>query len=176
MPAYSGKLLVPELDELLEVRFWTTSREVAIRAVATARRGTAECGRSGDDALKDVAAFNQWGWRGVQALVTTDAWTEHGDPGAQATIVAARRGLSAEVTWAWPFEMDGEPDPRVLLQGTASATSVPAAVGGDPARSAPSPATRSASAAMAAALPPASAYGKDMVSWPVQGARQARMS
>ncbi|MGW2214454.1 hypothetical protein ACWCSD_05665 [Nonomuraea sp. NPDC001684] len=133
VPAYSGKLLLPELDEPLEVRFWITSPKAAIRAVATARRGTAECGRSGDDVLKDVTGFDQWAWRGVQALVTMAAWTEHADPGAQATIVAARRGLPAEVTWAWPFEMDGEPDPRVLLQSTASATSVPAAVGGAPA-------------------------------------------
>ncbi|MEV3984518.1 hypothetical protein [Nonomuraea sp. NPDC049758] len=169
VPAYSAKLLLPELDEPLEVRFWITSPEAAIRAVATARRGTAECVRSGDDVLKDVTDLDQWGWRGVQALVTTDSWTEHGDPGAQATIVAARRGLLAEVTWAWPFEMDGEPDPHVLLQGTASATSALAAVGGAPARSAPAPATRSASATMAAALPPASAYGKEMVSWPVPG-------
>ncbi|GAA4923256.1 hypothetical protein HD597_000380 [Nonomuraea thailandensis] len=35
VPAYSGTLLLPELDEPLEVRFWITSPETAIRAVAT---------------------------------------------------------------------------------------------------------------------------------------------
>ncbi|GGQ22317.1 hypothetical protein GCM10010140_60770 [Streptosporangium pseudovulgare] len=129
VPAYSGKLLLPELDEPLEVRFWITSPQVAVDAVAATRHGTEECGRSGHDVLKGVAGFDRSGWRGVQALVTTDAWTEDGYPGAGATIVAARGGLPAEVTWAWPFEVDGEPDPYVLLQGTASATSVPAAVG-----------------------------------------------
>ncbi|GGQ33453.1 hypothetical protein [Streptosporangium pseudovulgare] len=107
--------------------------------------------------------------RSPAALVTTDAWTEDGYPGAGATIVAARGGLPAEVTWAWPFEVDGEPDPYVLLQGTASATSVPAAVGGHPARSTPVTAMRSASATMAAALPPPSVYGEGMAPWPVPG-------
>ncbi|MDP9868632.1 MULTISPECIES: hypothetical protein [Streptosporangium] len=169
VPTYSGKLLPPEMDEPLEVRFWITSPETAVSAVAAASSGTEECGRPDDDVLKDVADFNQRGWLGVQALVTTDVWTEDGDSGASATIVAARGGLLAEVTWAWPFEADGEPDPHVLLQGTVSATSVLAAVGGDPAKSALATTTRSASAAMAAALPPPSAYGKDMVSWPVPG-------
>ncbi|MGW3348838.1 hypothetical protein ACWDA3_36550 [Nonomuraea rubra] len=176
VPAYSGRLLLQELDEPLEVRFWMTSAEVAARAVTAARRGTGECGRSEGEALKDVSGFDQRGWRGVQALVTTDAWTEHGDPGAGATIVAARGGLLAEVTYAWPFEADGEPDPRVLRQGTASATAVLAAVGGNPAGpSAPAALTgpsataapaRPVAAAMAAALPPPSAYGEDMVAWP----------
>ncbi|MET7332173.1 hypothetical protein [Nonomuraea sp. NPDC005650] len=158
------------MDEPLEVRFWITSPEAAVSAVATTRRGTKECGRSDGYVLKDVADFNQSGWRGVRALATTDGWTEHGDPGAGATIVAARGGLLAEVTWAWAFEVDGVPDPQVLSQGTASATSVLAAVGGDPARSAPvTTATRSVSAAMAAALPPPSAYGKDVASWPRPG-------
>ncbi|MEW1845899.1 hypothetical protein AB0392_48795 [Nonomuraea angiospora] len=170
VPAYSGELLPAGMDEPLEVRFWITSPEAAVRAVAAARRGTEECGRSDGDVLKDVAGFNQWGWRGVQALVTMDGWTEFGDPGAGATIVAARGGLLAEVTWAWPYEVDGEPDPLVLRQGTASATAVLAAVGGDPAGSAPVTAsTRSAAAAVAAALPPPSAYGKDLVSWPRPG-------
>ncbi|MGN9840016.1 hypothetical protein ACTMTI_18000 [Nonomuraea sp. H19] len=170
VPAYSGKLLPPEMGAALEVRFWITSPEAAVSAVAAASRGTEECGRSGNDVLKDVADFNQWGWLGVQALVTTDAWTEDGDPGAGVTIVAARGGLLAEVTWAWPFEVDGEPDPHVLLQGTVSATSVLATVGGDPARPLPAATTtRSALAAMAAALPPPSVYGKDMVSWPRPG-------
>ncbi|MBT2233726.1 hypothetical protein [Nonomuraea sp. NEAU-A123] len=169
VPAYSGELLSPEIVEPLKVRFWITSPEAAVRAVAAARRGTEECGHSSSDefVLKDVAGFDQWGWRGMQALITTDAWTEEGDSGAQATIVAARGGLLAEVTWAWPFEAGGEPARHVLLQGAMSATSVLAAIGGDPALPAPAAAMApSASAAMAAALPPPSAYGKDMMSWP----------
>jgi hypothetical protein len=168
VPAYSGELLFPEMDVPLEVRFWITSPEEATHAVATVRRGTEECGHghSDGDVLKDVAGFDRWGWRGVQALVAADAWTEYGDPGAGATIVAARGGLLAEVTWAWPFEVDGEPVPQVLLQGTRLGTSVLAAVGGDPARPSPATTTRSASAAVAAALPPASAYGKNMEAFP----------
>ncbi|MFG1755760.1 hypothetical protein [Streptosporangium sandarakinum] len=53
-----------------------------------ARHGTEKCGRSGHDVLKDVAGFDRAGWRGVQALVMTDAWIEDGYPGAGATIVA----------------------------------------------------------------------------------------
>ncbi|MFG6192277.1 hypothetical protein [Nonomuraea sp. JJY05] len=59
VPAYSGKLLPPEMDEPLEVRFWIASSETAASAVASASRGTEECGRSDGDVLKDVAAFNQ---------------------------------------------------------------------------------------------------------------------
>ncbi|MFG6192278.1 hypothetical protein [Nonomuraea sp. JJY05] len=51
--------------------------------------------------------------------------------------MAARGGLLAEVTWSWPFEAGGEPDPQVLLQGTVSAASVLAVVGGNPASPAP---------------------------------------
>ncbi|MGP3937382.1 hypothetical protein [Nonomuraea sp. KM88] len=166
VPAYSGRLLLPEMDEPLAARFWITSPEEAARGVAAARRGTEECGHSDDDRLRDVTDFDRWGWHGVQALVTSDYWTEHGDSGAGATIVAARGGLLAEVTWAWPFEPGGEPDRRPLLRGTVTAASVLAAVGGDRAGPAPAAATtRSAAAEIAAALPPPSAYGRTMTTW-----------
>ncbi|MEO3890759.1 hypothetical protein [Nonomuraea sp. B5E05] len=170
VPAYSGELLFPEMDEPLKARFWITSPEEAARGVAAARRGTEECGHSDDDKLKDVTDFERWGWRGVQTLVTSEYWTEHGDSGAGATIVAARGGLLAEVTWAWPFEPGGEPDRRPLLRGAVTAASVLAAVGGD--RTGPAPAaatTRSAAAEIAAALPPPSAYGRNMTAWTSPG-------
>ncbi|MEV0313104.1 hypothetical protein [Nonomuraea fuscirosea] len=169
VPAYSGELLLPELEQPLRVRFWLTSPEAAAGAVTAARRGNGECDRPGRDALQDVAGFDRLGWRGVRALVAMDAWDD-GEPGAVATIVAARGGLLAEVTWTWPFEVGAGPGRQVLLQGTASATSVLGAVGGDPAGPAPATATRSASARMAAALPPASSYGEDMTLWPAPGA------
>ncbi|MFI6633184.1 hypothetical protein ACIBI7_30250 [Nonomuraea fuscirosea] len=168
VPAYSGELLLPELEKPMRVRFWLTSPEAAAGAATTARRGSGECDRPGRDALQDVASFDRLGWRGVRVMVAMDAWDD-GEPGAVATIVAARGGLLAEVTWAWPFEVSAGPGWQVLLQGTASATSVLGAVGGDPAGPAPATATRSASARIAAALPSASSYGEDMTLWPAPG-------
>lgn len=173
VPAYSGELLPPEMDEPLRVRFWITSPERAADAVTAARPGAEECDRPGHQTLKEVAGYDRLGWRGVRTLVTTDTWTDDDSRGAVATIVAARGGLLAEVTWAWPFEAGGEPGRHALLQGTASAASALAAAGGDPSRPAPVAPTamtmRSASARMAAALPPASSYGKDVASWPTPG-------
>ncbi|NUP01006.1 MAG: hypothetical protein HOW59_24105 [Nonomuraea sp.] len=83
--------------------------------------------------------------------------------------MAARGGLLAEVSWGWPFEAGGEPDLRPLNRGIASAGSVLATVGGVPARPVPAPNARTASAAVAAALPPPSAYGEDMGAWPLPG-------
>ncbi|NUP01007.1 MAG: hypothetical protein HOW59_24110 [Nonomuraea sp.] len=78
VPAYSGRLLLPDMDEPLAVRFWITSSQAAVRAVAEARRGTGEC--SGEDALKSVIDFDRWGWHGMQALTTTENWTETATP------------------------------------------------------------------------------------------------
>ncbi len=92
-------------------------------------------------------------WRGLRALVTTEYFTEEGDSGAGATIVATRGALLAEVSWAWPFEAGGRPDPRPLHEGTAAAASVLAAVGGVPTVPAPTgTGSRAVSAATAAAL------------------------
>ncbi|WP_344219893.1 hypothetical protein [Nonomuraea bangladeshensis] len=166
VPGYSGRLLLPDVDEL-EVRFWITSPQAAGRAVAAARRGTGEC--SGEDALKSVTDFDRWGWRGMQTLTTTENWTEDGDSGARGTVVAARGGLLAEVSWGWPFAAGGEPDLRPLNQGVALAGSVLAAVGGVSARPVPAPTARTASVVVAAALPPPAAYGKEMAVWPLPG-------
>ncbi|WP_031170564.1 hypothetical protein [Streptosporangium roseum] len=165
VPAYTGQLHAEEVERPLEVRFWITSPAQASRLVAAARRGTEQCDDRPYDALSDVADFDRWGWRGMQALVTTENWTEDGDSGARATIVAARGALLAEVSWEWEFEAGGIPGRLPLLQGAAAAASVLAAVGGDPTNPAPSDARSAASTAMADALPPPSVYGKDMTLW-----------
>ncbi|MEV5499715.1 hypothetical protein AB0M50_30380 [Nonomuraea fuscirosea] len=126
VPAYSGELLLPELEQPLRVRFWFTSPEAAAGAATAARRGTGECDRPGRDALQDVAGFDRLGWRGVRALVAMEAWDD-GEPGAVATIVAARGGLLAEVTWAWPFDAGAGPGRQALLQGTAGTGARPPA-------------------------------------------------
>lgn len=91
---------------------------------AAARRGTEQCDDRPDDALRDVADFDRWRWRGMQVLVTTEHWTEDGDSGARATIVAARGALPAEVSWEWESEAGGMPGRPPLLQGAAVAASV----------------------------------------------------
>lgn len=168
VPAYTGRLHAEEVARPLEVRFWITSPAQAGDLVAAARRGTEQCDDRPDYALIEVADFDRWGWRGVQALVTTENWTEQGDSGARATIVAARGALLAEVSWEWEFEAGGVPGRPPLHRGAAAARSVLAAVGGAPAGPAPSgPELSDAApaASMAAALPPPSVYGKDMTPW-----------
>ncbi len=166
VPAYTAQLRAPEVPEPLEVRFWITSPDQASRLISATRRGTGKCDYRDHNAISDVGDFDRGGWRGLRALVTTEYFTEEGDSGASATIVATRGALLAEVSWAWPFEAGGRPDPRPLHEGTAAAASVLAAVGGAPTAPAPAGAgSRAASAAMAAALPPPSAYGKDMKPW-----------
>ncbi|GAA3073949.1 hypothetical protein [Streptosporangium carneum] len=166
VPAYTGRLHAGEVARPLEARFWITSPARASRSVAAARRGAEQCDDRPDYALSDVADFDRWGWRGMQALVTTDNWSEDGDSGARATIVAARGALLAEVSWEWEFEAGGVPGRPPLFQGAEVAASVLAAVGGDPTGPAPSGATSAASTAMAAALPPPSVYGENMTPWP----------
>ncbi|MEV1248544.1 hypothetical protein [Nonomuraea sp. NPDC049750] len=165
VPGYTAQLRAGEVARPLEVRFWITSPTQATRLVAAARRGTEQCDDRPDYALSEVADFDRWGWRGMQALVTTENWTEYGDSGARATIVAARGALLAEVSWDWEFEAGGLPGRPPLLQGAAVATSVLAAVGGAPTSPAPAGAAPAASTAMAAALPPPSVYGEDMAPW-----------
>ena len=96
----------------------------------------------------------------MQARVKEEEFIKDGDPDILSTIVAARGGLLAEVSWRTM-------DPLVLpLSQETAAVSVLAAVGGDPDSPAPAGASpRSALSAMAAALPAPSSYGKDMTSW-----------
>ncbi|MEU4516942.1 hypothetical protein AB0G05_46295 [Nonomuraea wenchangensis] len=169
VPGYTAQLHAEEVSGPLEVRFWITSPAQASRLVEAARRGTEQCDDRPDYALVEVTELDRGGWRGVQALVTTEHWTEHGDSGARATIVAARGTLLAEVSWDWEFEAGGLPGRAPLRQGAVVARSVLAAVGGDPGRPARPALPDSApavSTAMAAALPAPSAYGKDMTLWP----------
>ncbi|MGW5158045.1 hypothetical protein ACWEPN_21425 [Nonomuraea wenchangensis] len=166
VPGYTAQLHAEEVPRPLEVRFWITSPAQASRLVEAARRGTEQCDDRPDYALMEVTELDRGGWRGVQALVTTENWTEHGDSGARATIVAARGPLLAEVSWDWEFEAGGLPGRAPLHQGAVVARSVLAAVGGDPARPTLPGSPPAASTAMAAALPAPSVYGKDMTVWP----------
>ncbi|MER7368982.1 hypothetical protein [Nonomuraea wenchangensis] len=166
VPGYTAQLHAEEVPRPLEARFWITSPAQAVRLVEAARRGTEQCDDQPDYALVEVTELDRGGWRGVQALVTTENWTEQGDSGARATIVAARGTLLAEVSWDWEFEAGGLPGREPLHQGAVVARSVLAAVGGDPTRPAPPDGPPAVSTAMAAALPAPSAYGKDMTVWP----------
>ncbi|MEU6789038.1 hypothetical protein ABZ912_58495 [Nonomuraea angiospora] len=78
-------------------------------------------------------------------------------------MVASRGSLLAEVSWSWPTEHGEGPDAVRGAQGVAAVASVLAAVGGDPEGQNPGPTGRTA--ALAAALPPPSAYGKGVTLW-----------
>ncbi|MEV1243585.1 hypothetical protein ACIBO2_10455 [Nonomuraea sp. NPDC050022] len=162
VPAYTGLLRVPEVSSALDVRFWITSPGTASRLVREARRGAEDCARQpqSDYSGSDLADFDRWGWHGVRARVNEEEYTKDGDPDIMSTIVAARGGLLAEVSWRTM-------DPLLLPLGPETgAVSVLAAVGGDPDSPAPAGTSpRSALSAMAAALPAPSAYGKNMKSW-----------
>ncbi|MEU7749188.1 hypothetical protein [Nonomuraea sp. NPDC049158] len=163
VPAYTGQIRAPEVSSALDVRFWITSPGKASRLVREARHGAEDCARRPRSPYSgsDLADFDRWGWHGVQAAAKEEEFIKDSDPDILSTIVAARGGLLAEVSWR-------AMDPHVLpLSQETAAASVLAAVGGDPDSPAPAGASpRSVLGVMAAALPAPSAYGKNMKAWP----------
>ncbi|MEV4108491.1 hypothetical protein [Nonomuraea sp. NPDC049695] len=162
VPAYSAGLKVAELPvSPLWVRFWLTSPGQANDLLEAVRHAAEVCARgSGDARIDDYA---RGGWRGTLLATAGPHNSDNSDWAVDGAVVAARGPLLAEVSWYWPTEYGEGPAPEEVSQGVAAVASVLAAVGGDP--EGRSPGSTGTTAALAAALPPPSAYEKDMVVW-----------
>ncbi|GAA3213107.1 hypothetical protein [Nonomuraea helvata] len=162
VPAYSAGLKVVELPASpLLVRFWLTSPGQANDLLEAARHAAEVCARDSGDAR--IGDYARGGWRGTLLATAGPHSSDNGDWAVDGVVVAARGPLLAEVSWYWATEYGEGPAPEEVSQGAAAVASVLAAVGGDPEGRGPESTGRTA--ALAAALPPPSAYGKDMTVW-----------
>lgn len=161
VPAYSAKLRVAELPRPLTLRFWIVPPERSQQLADLAGRAARRC--AGDSTV--TLPFDREGWHGTQLMNTAARSPDMGDVTTEAYIVAARGQFLAEASWWWPIEQGETEDPYWVGQGVVASASALTAVGGRRDGPMPVPSPRPGLGALAAALPPPSAYGLDVAPW-----------
>ncbi|MEV4009061.1 hypothetical protein AB0J35_01070 [Nonomuraea angiospora] len=160
VPAYSAELRVAELPRPLTLRLWIVPPERSRPLADLAGRAARRCADEDDRTV--TLPFDREGWRGTQLMNTAARSPDMGDVSTEAYIVAARGQFLAEASWWWPIEQGEAGDSHWVGQGVAASVSALTAVGGRWDGPMPVPSPRPGLGALAAALPPPSAYGPDV--------------